>query len=287
MKTYDVIRDLKRILSYFEITQGELANQLGISRMSLSRYLKGETFPEGRILEAIYSFAYEKGLRLNSAKADFFAEDRKNSVLLFHGAQGEIVGEVDNKHSRLPNDFGYGFYAGESLIQSASWVSEAESGSVYCFYYDGSHLKKLQFSTDRRWMYAILYYRGAFQNFVPTDEVRELVDQIEACDYLVAPIADNQMYQILNRFADNEITDEQCIHALATTNLGLQHVFKSMEGCRKLVCLERLFLCKNEKRDYLERKKTLAADSASKAELAIIEYRRKGKYFDELFEKVR
>ena len=286
MKNYDVALDLQRILDYFELTQAELAERIGISRMSLSRYLKGATYPDKRALEAIYSFAYEERLYLNAAKADFFHEDKKGNALLFHGATGDIVGEVDNKHSKLPNDFGYGFYAGESLVQSASWVSEAESGSVYCFYFDGANLKKLEFQSDRRWMYAILYYRGAFRHFAPTKEVKELIEEIEGCDYLIAPIADNQMYQILNRFADNEITDEQCIHALATTNLGLQHVFKSMEACKKLVCLERLFLCKQEKRDYLERKKSLASESASKAELAMIEYRRKGKYFDELFKRI-
>lgn len=286
MKNYDVALDLQRILDYFELTQAELAERIGISRMSLSRYLKGATYPDKRALEAIYSFAYEERLYLNAAKADFFHEDKKGNALLFHGATGDIVGEVDNKHSKLPNDFGYGFYAGESLVQSASWVSEAESGSIYCFYFDGANLKKLEFQSDRRWMYAILYYRGAFRYFAPTKEVEELIEEIEGCDYLIAPIADNQMYQILNRFADNEITDEQCIHALATTNLGLQHVFKSMEACKKLVCLERLFLCKQEKRDYLERKKSLASESASKAELAMIEYRRKGKYFDELFKRI-
>ena len=287
MKSYDLSKDLKRMLLYFNITQQQLASDLAISRMSLSRYLKNETTPDARILEAIYGYAYKKGLLFNSAKADFFYEDKGTKTLLFHGASGEIVGEVDTKHSKLPNDFGNGFYAGETFGQSASWVCEAPSGSVYCFYSENERsLTKKTFRTDREWMYAILYYRGAFRHFEPTEEVMELVRQIEACDLIVAPIADNQMYQIMNRFADNVITDEQCIHALSATHLGMQYVFKSMAACAQLHCIERLFLCQEEKRDYANRKKVAATENASKAELAIVEYRRKGKYFDELFTRI-
>ena len=286
MKNYDFVKDISRITRLYNMTQEDLAKNIGVTRMSISRYLKGDSFPSREVLEKFYSFIYNKELYLNQSKATFYFEDRKDNELLFHGASMDIVGEVDNKHSILPNDFGSGFYAGMSLNQAASWVSEKENGSVYCFYFKhDASLKKLSFELNRDWMYAILYYRGAFKNFEPSKEVLDLVKRIEECDYLIAPIADNQMYQTINQFADNMITDEACVHALSATNLGLQYVFKSMKAINCLVPIDRFYLCEKEKNDYKIKKDELAKQSQSKAELAKIEYRREGKYFDEIFKK--
>ena len=43
--------------------------------------------------------------------------------LLFHGSKGEIDGEIDVHHGRQNNDFGQGFYTGESYEQAISFVS--------------------------------------------------------------------------------------------------------------------------------------------------------------------
>lgn len=38
----------------------------------------------------------------------------QNEKLLFHGAKSEIVGDIDIHKGRYNNDFGQGFYTGES-----------------------------------------------------------------------------------------------------------------------------------------------------------------------------
>ena len=35
------------------------------------------------------------------------------------------------------------------------------------------------------------------------------------------------MFQIINSFIEGELTDEQCKHCLAATNLGMQYIFVS------------------------------------------------------------
>ena len=197
-----------------------------------------------------------------------------------------ITAAIDNKHSIPPNDFGDGFYLGENLHQAATWICDKEEGSVYVFYLDNNQsLIHKTFNVDRTWMYAILYYRGALDGYVLNDEVKGIIDDIEKCDYLIAPIADNQMYDVLNSFKRGEITDEACIHALSCTNLGKQYVLKSDRVFEHIECIDRLYLCKKEKETYLNRKISYANKSMSKANLAKIQYRRKGKYFDELFKK--
>ena len=289
MKSYNIKSDLKIIRQYFDLNQDSLAKSLSISRASINRYEKGITYPEKPTLELIYSFAYGRHgekLKLNENKSQFYLDDCGNKKLLFYGEKGDIEGDIDIFHSEPPNDFGDGFYAGETYFQAASWVSLKNNSSVYCFYFDSSDLTSMRFNVDRKWMYAILFYRGAFENKKIPEEVQKVVDEVESCDYLIAPIADNEMYRILNRFIDNEISDEACLHALATTNLGMQYVFKTMKACKKLLFIDRLYLCANERSDLEDRKNDMSDQSSQKADLAIIEYNRKGKMFNELFKGI-
>ncbi len=285
MKTYEINKDLIRIRKYFDVSQTEFASLINSSRASVARYEAGTNIPDNGVLENIYAYAYRNDLFLNKAKVNF-AEEEKSGILLFHGTNATITREIDTKHSIAPNDFGDGFYAGEKYEQAITWVAEKNNSSVYMFSLrDAEDLDRLDFKVDRDWMYAILYFRGAFKGVAVPEEVVRLINRINKCDYLVAPIADNQMYQTLNRFANNEITDEACCHALSATNLGRQYVFKSEKACKHLECLERLYLCKAEKEYYTTVKAKDAKQSQSKADLAIIEYRRRGKYFDEIFKR--
>lgn len=286
MKTYDAARDLKRIRSFFEKSQSALGEELRLSKSNILRIENGQVFPRPATLEAIYSYSYGQGLDLNKEKARFYEEGKGGNVLLFHGARGEIIGEVDNKHSLPPNDFGNGFYLGTSLKQGATWVAASPSSSVYCFYFaPRGELRKKEFSVDREWMYAILYYRGAFQDKKIPAEVRKIVEEAEKLDYLIAPIADNKMYEILGDFMKGEITDEACLHALSMTDLGKQHVLKSEKAIASLRFVDRLYLCQEEKRNYLKVKAKEDGESLNKVRMSLLEYRRKGKFIDELFEE--
>ena len=166
------------------------------------------------------------------------------------------------------------------------WVADRENGSCYCFYLSNKEdIKVLNFAVNKRWMNAILYYRGHFEHYNVPQEVMNIINEIENADLIIAPIADNNMYETLTSFAYNQISDEQCLHALSANNLGMQFVIKSERALKCLKMLDRLYLCDEEKTELLKKKKELGMVGRNKAELAINEYRRKGKYFDELFKK--
>ena len=65
----------------------------------------------------------------------------------------------------------------------------------------------------------------------------------------------------------------------------MQYVFKSDKACQKLEFIDRLYLCREEKDHYKKIKEGLDAEGVTKARLAITEYRREGKYFDEIFKR--
>lgn len=285
MKSYDIALDIERICAYFGISLVSFSEATGLSRMQMLRLSKNEDRPKKETLEKIYSFPFSRGINLNQGKSSLFLDNAKGRKLLFHGTSNDIEGEIDVDHSIPTNDFGNGFYAGESLTQGATWVAGNEYASVYCFYADLSGLKAMEFYPDRRWLYSILYHRGALTGCEIPDEVIKLVNEIEESDIIIAPIADNEVYATMQSFADSEMTDEACIHAISASNLGYQYVFKNNEACKRLVFLDRLYLCRQEKDEYVAKKKTLNKEGLEKSRLAIIEYRREGRYFDEIFKR--
>ena len=286
MKTFDIKKDIKTIRKIFNLTQSQFASEIGLSRSNIARYEGEEIFPHNMALEKIYSYPYKKDFHLNKAKEMLFLDNAGNDILLFHGAKYEIKGEIDCHHLNGHKDFGEGFYLGESLDSSASWICEYQSGSIYSFYFKKhKKLNSLVFKVDRNWMYAILYFRGMLVDYLLNKEVLDLIEQIRKADYIIAPIADNQMYDTLTAFSLKEITDEQCLHALSANNLGKQYVLKSQKALNCLVYIDRLYLCEKEKEDYQSDKNRISTQGRNKATLSIEEYRRRGKYIDEIFKK--
>lgn len=286
MKTYDFKKDILTIRKIFNVTQTKLASEVGLSRSNIARYEADEIFPNDSALEKIYSYPYKCDFHLNKAKEMLFLDNQRDNLLLFHGAKYEIKGDVDPNHLNGKKDFGAGFYLGESFDSSASWICDYINGSVYSFYLKNyKDMNYVEFKVDREWMYAILYFRGMFDEYVPSKAILDVIEKINNADYIIAPIADNQMYDTLTAFSLKEITDEQCLHALSANNLGKQYVLKSKKAVDNLILIERMYLCEKEKENYLKTKNTLSNEGRNKASLSIEEYRRKGKYIDEIFKK--
>ena len=102
------------------------------------------------------------------------------------------------------------------------------------------------------------------------------------CDYIIAPIADNRMFQIINAFINGELTDEQCKHCLAATNLGMQYIFISEKAANQLKLIERCYIAENEKEYFKNRRYDELKLGDNKVKLAKKQYRGKGLYIDEI-----
>ena len=129
-------------------------------------------------------------------------------------------------------------------------------------------------------------FTGLFNDYIPNDKVIEIIEDINKADYIIAPIADNQMYDTLTAYGLKQITDEQCLNALSANNLGKQYVIKTQRAVDKLIMIERMYLCETEKEDYLQNKSIISNQGRNKASLSIEKYRRKGKYIDEFLRNV-
>ena len=279
-------QDIESVLEITGFTAEELAEELGVSRITISNWINNKNNISEKHMQEFYEYVFKKGIRLNKIKEQFYREDmvKDNEVLLFHGAKTKLEGNLRLDCNKRINDFGDGFYCGESLEQSAMFVATHKRSSLYMVKFDPSDLRGREFKVDREWMLTIAYYRGKLSEYADTETVQQLITANIGVDYIIAPIADNRMFEIIDSFIDGEITDVQCQHCLSATNLGKQYVFISQKALDNVTILERCFLTDSEKESYLTARQENFKMNMDKVKLARKQYRNQGQYIEDILE---
>lgn len=284
MREFNLWQDVEIVRELLDITMEELARELGVSRMTLNNWKKGKNKIPQTKMEEFYRFAFRNGVRLNKIKEQLYREDYadESHVVLFHGAKTYIDGELDLRRSRENNDFGRGFYCGESLEQSAMFVSNYPESSLYVLNFDKRDLQPKIFRVNQEWMLATAYFRGKLKEYEGSQKIAELLENMKDVDYIIAPIADNRIFEIIDSFIGGEITDVQCQHCLSATNLGNQYVFTSQKALKQVELLELCYLAPEEKNYYIETRRESSEINRDKVKLARKQYRGQGKYIEEI-----
>ncbi len=206
-----------------------------------------------------------------------------NHVLLFNGPKNELIGKPTIKYGDEHKDFGKGFYLGETYEQSASFVTGFNNSMIYIFDFNKTKVRIKEFSICREWMILIAYFRGRLLSYKDSNYIKGLLDELKDIDVVIAPIADNTMYTILDDFICGKITDLQCLYALSANRLGKQYVFRSDDVISdNLTLLEQCFYCHEERNDYQNYRLKENEIGKNKVILALREYAGKGKYIEEL-----
>lgn len=278
---YRINEDLKIIRDMLQLSQEQLAEEIDVERKTIIRIENNMNYPTNETIEKIYEYAYRKKIKINKIKEMFYKEELTNKVI-FHGSKKEIEGEISPFYGRNNNDFGKGFYCGESNEQTISFVSKFEDSSMYILKFEDKGLKKLTFEVNQEWMLAIAYYRGRLDEYKNHSLIKNIITKVENADYIYAPIADNRMFRIIDQFIDGYITDEQCKHCLAATNLGNQYVFLTEKATNQLEILEKCYICESERNYYKKIKEAEIEDGDNKVKMAMIKYKRDGKYIEEI-----
>ncbi len=281
---YRVIQDMETVMELMEFTADEFAEELGVSRVTVNNWLSGKKEISEKNLEVFYEYTFSKGIKLNKIKEQLYTEEiaDKSEKLLFHGAKTRIEGNLRLDCSKRRNDFGAGFYCGESLEQSAMFVANFPSSSLYMLKFNSANLKGKEFGVNRDWMLLIAYFRERLGEYANSESIKQLVWEIQGLDYIVAPIADNRMFEIIDQFIDGEISDVQCQHCLSATDLGKQYVFLSERALERIEILEQCYLASAEKESYLTSRKESYEISRDKVKIARKQYRNQGDYIEDL-----
>lgn len=284
MIEYSIATDIELVKELLGCTTKELADALGIGSATLNRWMARSVRPSPARMAIFYDFAFRQGIRLNAIKGQLHKEqlEAQGLITLFHGAKSVIEGTLSLQYSRANNDFGKGFYCGERLRQASLFVADYPESSLYIAGFNPAGLLQKRYVVDQDWMLTIACSRRLLEDYRDHPRIVQLRKQLQEADYVVAPIADNRMFEILDTFVDGEITDVQCQHCLSATDLGNQYVFLSPRALAHVSLVEHCFLAPTEKRDYLETKSAELRDRSHKVKAARKQFRGQGLYIEEL-----
>lgn len=289
MELYTNIKtDLQIIEDLFCLTEEDkkkFLSKVDLTEQEFEAMKSGDLIPDKIQLENLYNFAYNNNLYLNEitwqADLDEFRDDGVKVVT--HGSRTSLKGDIDLKANiEANNDFSYGFYLGESIAQAGMWVADEPNSSLYLMTFDTNGLKKAQFNVSTEWMLAVSYFRGKLPGYENHPRIRSIARRVEDCDYVYAPIADNKLFEVIDAFAEGEITDLQCVYAISATMLGYQYVLKSEKALSQMSIKNHLYLCSVEKAMYNREADIEENTSMNKALLAKRRYADSGKYINEL-----
>ena len=281
----NLTNEITIICKVLHLNESDFAKILGVSLETLNNWKFRRKNISFLNLEKVYSFAYENDIKLNPIYEQILKEEYvdKENVILFYVTKKSLCRPIDFiNNSKSKNDFGIGFYLGETFEHAANYISALNQNLVYCFRLNLNDLKIYKFNVNAEWMIAIAYFRGWLNDYKDSPLIKELINKLSSYDVIIAPIADNRMFDIIAEFVENEITDEQCRHALAATNLGFQYVLKTNKTLKNVKLLKEMYVCQKEKEHCLDNRNTQTNNGAQKVKIARIQYKNKGQYIEEI-----
>ena len=281
----DITKEILVLCSVLDLSEKELGEELGVRVESINNWKNKRIKIDDNNLEKFYSYAFSKGISFSKVYSDLSIEETTgtNNIVLFHGSKKGLHLPIDiDSNSKHNNDFGKGFYLGETFEGASNYISVTNSHMVYSFLLDKSDLNIYKLDVDNDWMLLIAYYRGRLNKYSGNNTINDLIKKVEEADVVIAPIADNRMFDIIDEFVDNLITDMQCKYSLFQTNLGNQYVLRTNKAISHLMLLDELYLPDNEKEYYYSKIEYSVASKLDAVSKARIEYKNKGKYIDEV-----
>ena len=286
-KKFDVVSILELIDDIFiqePDDKQKLLRRLDLTEEEYAQLLSGELEPDKIQLENIYNYAYNNNLFMNEIIwQDRLDEFRGDSLsVCSHGSRKNIEGPIRVDMPSDSSDFGSGFYIGQSIGQAGMWVANEPNSSLYIFTFDEEGLDKAQFNVSVDWMLAVCYFRHQLEEYENHPKIQELKSKVENCDFVLAPIADNKLFEVMDAFVAEEITDLQCLYALSATHLGYQYVLKSKKALENLEMRDHLYFCAVEKSLYNKESDVEENTALHKAFMAKKKYRDQGQYISEL-----
>ena len=282
---YQVGSDLLLARYLLNLSLEELSKEINIERITLFRIESKQTYPNSKTMDIIYSYIYEQGIKINEIKSTFYDEEMARGKLLFHGSKSFIDGEISPNKGRKYSDFGQAFYCAESVEQVSSFVTKFEDSCLYIIDFDEQGLKRYEFEVNQEWMLAVAYFRGTLEKYKNHPKIMQIINKIKNVDYVIAPIADNRMFRIIDQFIEGLITDKQCEHSLASTHLGKQYAFLTEKATSQLKILERCFISSKERKDLNKVKISNNELGENKVKEAMKTYRNQGKYIEEILDE--
>ncbi len=281
---------IKQIRSSLNLSQTEFAEQLGVSFQTVNRWENGKVIPNRLAQSKIYDFCKEKQVPVYdfiiNKITDISSKVKLDSgrVLLYHGSKSGIDGSIAPL-SRKQCDFGKGFYMGTEPAQALTLICDYEKSKFYIISIGTDELAHFEVPADIEWAMIVAYHRGRMEKIKGSPFYNKYRDLTADKDLIIGSIANDRMFYVIDNFFIGSITDAALVNSLSALQLGKQYVAVTQKGCDSvrieyelpLSHLERLVI-----RDIAEENR---ARGVSLANDICKNYRREGKFFDEILDE--
>ena len=283
---------IKAIRAAANMSQEQFAATLGTTPLSINRWENGKTLPNRMAQTQLYNFCLENKISVYQLIIDKIKTEAKKidieegRVLLYHGSKTGIVGDIAPK-SREMCDFGKGFYMGTEPSQPLTLICDFEKSKFYIVSIDTRELDSVEIEADLDWAMLVALHRGRMDQIKGT-EFYDKYSQIDTGkDLVIGSIANDRMFYVLDNFFMGNITDMALVNSLSALKLGKQYVATTERACAAvriekeipLSMLERRFL-QDESAENRQKGIHLANDICKN-------YRREGKFFDEILDEAK
>lgn len=206
IESKDVLRNTLDILG---LSPSSFALLVGKNKSSLSHYLKNEVQTPAILLSQAMTLLTNAGV--NPLEAPSIPDEKDH---YYHAAPVPLQGPIDVfKNLNNHNDFGGGFYLGESLLQSSSY-QKGKSSELYLYRFKKDRFTNLNFfDFDQRpsleWFLFIAINRGKIGKDKYARIIVDLRNKLSSYDALRGKIADSFTFQIIEGlFADTYDLDQ-------------------------------------------------------------------------------
>ena len=283
---------IKQIRNHLNMSQTEFADWLGVSFATVNRWENGHAVPNKLAQTKLYEACNEKKIPVYEMILDKIKQatdnitPEKNRILLYHGSKSGIVGAIEPK-SRKQCDFGKGFYMGTDPNQPLTLICDYEESKFYIVSICTDALKSLEVNTDIDWAMLVAYNRGKMEKTKDTYLYNKYRDMMTDIDLIIGSIANDRMFYVIDNFFVGNVTDVALVNSLSALQLGRQYVTVSQKGCHAVRIEKEIPL------SYLERlvMKEVADENRAKgislANDICKNYRREGKFFDEILDEAK
>ncbi|MDR0309199.1 MAG: DUF3990 domain-containing protein, partial [Candidatus Methanoplasma sp.] len=245
----DLSRIIRHIREELSLSQDELAKEIGVERLAVTRWENNKTAPSRIVQAKIHDIVKENGIDLFSHIMKDIPRHRTegNKAVLYHGSRTGIEGEI-RPMSRSSCDFGRGFYMGTQAHQPLTLIYSSEKALFYVVEIDLTGLNVLHVPAGIEWAMLIAYSRGKMDTYIGTALYEKYKRMLNGYDVVIGKIADDRMFYVLDRFFEEGITDKGLTESLSALHLGEQYVAITEKACKQIKILEKREISDLERR---------------------------------------
>ena len=157
------------------------------------------------------------------------------SMILYHGSKNGIKGDISPYLSRESCDFGKGFYTGDLPDQPKGLIAGWKDHELYELECNLNGLSLKEFTDDYEGNMDWALFIGFNRLKSEYSDYKNLCKRYESYnseyDLIKGPIANDKMFQLMERFYSGDLCDKALISGLQQIRLGNQYVFKTEKSC--------------------------------------------------------